>query len=70
MSDKAQLEDLIKKKLAELEISNPTLSEEEGKRQKAELKAELKDAKALIADTTKSLAEKIKLLYSYTLEAV
>ncbi|MDR3582149.1 MAG: hypothetical protein P4L67_02645 [Candidatus Pacebacteria bacterium] len=70
MADKAQIEDLIKKKLAELEIANPTLSEEEAKKQKAELKAELKGAKDIMNDSAKSVADKIKLLYDFVSAAV
>lgn len=70
MADKAQLEDLLKKKIAELEISNPTLSEEETKKQKQELKAELVNAKAILDDKAKSLSDKIKLLYNFALEEV
>jgi len=63
MADKAQLEDLIAKKLAELESSNPALSEEEIKKQKDELKKELAPAKSIMKDETKSIAEKIQLLH-------
>ncbi len=70
MADKAQIEDLIKKKLAELEISNPTLSEEETKKQKEELRAELKPAKNILDAPDKSTSEKIKMLYNLALEYV
>ena len=70
MADKAQIEDLLKKKLAELEVSNPTLSEEETKKQKEELRNELKYAKDVMKDKDTPISEKIKHLYAYAFEYV
>jgi len=70
MEDKAAIGQLLKDKLAQLEMKNPTLSEEEVKRQKAELKAELKDADKIMKDNNIANEEKIKQMYLLLVKAV
>jgi hypothetical protein len=60
MAEKGNIEALLKEKLAQLESKNPSLSEEEAKRQKAELKAEMVEADKIFKAEGVTLAEKIK----------
>ena len=56
------MEELIKEKLKQLEIKNPTLSKAEVEKQRKELKAQLQPAKAISNNKDKSAAERISLL--------
>ena len=70
MADKVDLDSLLKDKLAQLEMANPTLSEEEAKKQKEELNAELKDIKAVYHSETIPIADKIAQLKKIAIETV
>ena len=70
MTEKVQLDELLKKKLAELEVSNPTLSEEETKKQKAEINEDLKPIKEVYNASDKPISEKIKLMLNFLADAV
>ena len=62
MADKVALGELLSKKLSELEVSNSIYSEEEVKKQKEELKNELKPCKDVYKNNNKPASERIQLL--------
>ena len=62
MADKIQIEEILKNKLAQLEISNPFISEEDIKKQKAELRTYTKPIKALLNDRENGVTERLQLM--------
>ena len=62
MADKIQIEEILKNKLAQLEISNPFISEEDIKKQKAELRTYTKPIKALLNDRENGVIERLQLM--------
>lgn len=60
MAEKGNIEALLSQKLAQLESKNPSLSEEEAKKQKVELKKEMGDAQKILKADGVLISDKIK----------
>jgi hypothetical protein len=69
MSDKARMEAMLKEKLAQLEMGKPD-SEEEVKKQKAELRAAMHEADEIFKAPCRLTRDKITALHAYVRKTV